>query len=250
MIKLSAPDWCFYREEIGPGAYYEKLREIGYNGVEMVDPVRWPAARAAGLSILNIAAPGIDQGLCRKEHHDELLPRISDAIALAAQNEIPHVIIYSGMGGGLADDEGMKNCRHGIERLLPETAGTGVTLVFEMLNIHDHPDHQANRGSYGFELARQISSPHLKILYDIYHMERMGDDGAADIIAQLPLISHLHVAESPGRGCPQADGTIKYNEIVPKVIAAGYEGYWGMEFEPGQDVLAELTKAGRLFMEF
>ena len=154
------------------------------------------------------------------------------------------------MGGGLSAEEGMNNCREGIEQLLSNTEDTGVTLAFEMLNVHDHPDHQASRSRYGFELIKKISSPYIKVLYDIYHMERMGEDSLADIVRELFHIAHLHVAESPGRGIPKTGGNIKYDEIVPKVMAAGYEGYWGMEFEPGRDVMAELAEAAKLFTRY
>jgi hydroxypyruvate isomerase len=247
MMKLSAPDWCFYKEDMEPAAYYEKLGELGYSGVEMVDPARWPAARAAGLEILNLAAPGIERGLNRRQHHPELVLQIRGLIALAGENDIPHIIVYSGARAGQPDEEGIKICRECIEQLLPDASKAGVTLVFEMLNTCDHPDHQASRSSFGFALADKVSSPRLRILYDIYHMERMGDDGAADIIAHLPLISHLHVAQSPGRDSPGAAGEIRYDDIVPRVVAAGYKGWWGMEFVPGPEAMAELAEAAALF---
>jgi len=247
MIKLSAPDWCFFKQGMDPEEYYGRLAELGYAGAEMVAPERFAAAKAAGLELVNLATPDLDIGLNRIENHPKQIQQARDTIALAGDNAVGHAIIYSGNRGGQPDERGIDNCRRAIEQLIPHAERAGVTLAFEMLNVHDHPDHQAAHGEFGFTLARLIDSPRLRILYDVYHMERMGDDGAADITSNLDLIAHLHVAESPGRGAPKKDGNIEYGRLVPKAVAAGYHAYWGMEFEPAGDPLEELAAAVRLF---
>ena len=90
----------------------------------------------------------------------------------------------------------------------------------------------------------------MKVLYDIYHMERMGEDSVKDIVGNLSLVSHIHVAESPKRTIPLPDGNIRYREIVKKVADAGYTGFWGMEFLPGDKVLGELKTAFNDFSSF
>ena len=255
-MKISVPDWCFYGK-IGVGArYYAALKEIGVDGVEMVAPERHAMARSAGLEILNAAAPGIETGLNRRENHAALLPQIRESIAMAKASGIPLVIIFSGNRAGqpgrpirqhLTDDQGIANCRAGVEALLPDAQKAGVVLGFEMLNSIDHADYQADHGSYGFALADAVDSPCLKLVYDVYHMERMGDDSGKDIVRRLDRIAHIHVAESPRRDAPRADGTIRYERIVPGVIQAGYNGYWGMEFIPGRDARQELCDSISLF---
>lgn len=209
----------------------------------MVDPVRWEQARSAGLSILNLSGPGMMRGLNRREHHAELLPQLRDAIALAGANGISQVIVFSGNRAGQSDAEGLANCRIGLEAILPEALRQHVTLVFEMLNSYDHVDYQADRGAYGFALVRQIASPALKLVYDIYHMERMGENCRDDILANLPVIAHVHVADTPRRTKPQSGGGLDYSQIVPAVIQAGYAGFWGMEFLSQDDPLDELAEA-------
>ena len=255
-MKLSVPDWCFYGK-IGEGdRYYAALKDSGVDGVEMVAPERHAMARAAGLEILNAAAPGMEEGLNRRGNHAALIPRIRESIAMAKAAGIPLVIIFSGNRAGqpgrrirrhFTDDQGIASCRAGVEALLSDAQKAGVVLGFEMLNSFDHPDYQADHGSYGFALADAVDSPWLKLVYDIYHMERMGDDSAKDVVGHLDRIAHLHVAESPGRGAPRPDGLIRYDRIIPKVTQAGYKGYWGMEFVPGRDALSELRDSVSLF---
>ena len=248
-MRISVPDWCYYGKLGDPAAYYETLRSMGVDGVEMVDPKRYSEARTAGLEILNLCAPGMTKGLNRREHHAELLPQIREAIEAARANRIPLVIVFSGNRAGQADHEGMDNCRRALEALLPSAEAARVTLGFEMLNSFDHVDYQADHGRYGFTLARRVNSPWLKLVYDIYHMERMGDDSARDIATNLDTIAHLHVAESPNRDRPLADGTIRYSHIVPAVSRAGYRGYWGLEFVPRGNPQDDLRASIALFQE-
>jgi hydroxypyruvate isomerase len=175
-IKLSVPDWCCFPKLGEPSRYYHILKTLGIDGVEMVDPSRYKAARAAGLEIINVAGPGKIQGLNHREHHTELLPQIRETIQQAQTQRIPLVIIFSGNRQGASDRDGFENCRRGIEALIPDAEKARVLLGFEMFNVFDHPDYQADHGSFGFELVRAVDSPWLKLLYDIYHMERMGDN--------------------------------------------------------------------------
>jgi len=115
-------------------------------------------------------------------------------------------------------------------------------LTFEMLCEADHPDYLADNGAFGFRLAREINSPAFKILYDIYHMHRMGEETCQAIIDNLDIIAHIHVAGSPLRDFPSPEGEINYGRILSEVHKAGYAGYWGLEFKPVSDPLQELTQ--------
>jgi hydroxypyruvate isomerase len=229
-IKLSAPDWCFYRKEFNPEEYYGKLREIGYAAVEMAPPEHWEALRNAGLKLLNIGAPGMETGLNNQDNHSSLIPEILNTIILASENGIPHVIIFSGNRRGIADSAGLENCKSAIEKLLPVAQNKNVTLIFEMFNGFDHQDYQADNSKFGFDLVEAFNSANLKILYDIYHMHRMGENVISDITSNLKHIAHLHVAGAPKRNFPDDFQGIDYPAITAAVMKAGYKGCWGMEF--------------------
>lgn len=250
-MKFSAADWCFINKSgLGAENYYSELRRIGYEAVEMTWSGHRAAARASGLEVINLCGPGMQKGLNRLEHHAELLPQIRQSIAEAEADRIPYVVLFSGNRDGQADAEGIRNCVAGIEQVVGDAAKAGVTLLFEMLNSYEHANYQADNSVYGFEVAKRIHSPALKIVYDIYHMERMGENAITDVIGNLDLIAHLHVAESPARTMPLAEGNIRYRKIVGKIARAGYAGYWGMEFLPGNDVLGDLRTALKEFTSF
>ncbi len=242
-IKFSAPDWCFFRENPDPAAYYRKLKQLGFTGVEMVDPSRWPAARSAGLSILNIPGPGMEKGLNRVENHAELVPKIRALIDQAAFEKIPHVIVFSGNRGGLDDRTGLSNCATALGPLAREADKARVTLIFEMFCQQNHPDYMADNSRFGFDLVQKVGSRSLKVLYDIYHMAQMGEDVIKDITGNLKSVAHIHVAEKPKRTAPLPAGEIPYGKIVRAVHEAGYSGYWGLEYHAAPDHFSEMGEA-------
>lgn len=245
--KLSAPDWCFLKSGVDPAAHYVRLKSLGFAGVEMVAPANRAAARAAGLEIINLSGPGMQHGLNRRANHATLLPQIRDCIAEAAANSIGQVIVFSGNRDGQADAQGQAACIEALRLLATDAVKAGVTLVLEMLNGFDHADYQADRSAFGFAVIDAVKSPAVRVLYDIYHMARMGDDPLRDIIGHLHVISHLHCAESPRRTMPKATGEIAYRDLYQRLTAAGYCGYWGLEFIPGSDVYGELAAAAAVF---
>jgi len=246
-LNLSTPDWCFFKPGYKATEYYRSLARIGYTGVEMVDPARWQATRDAGLSILNMSGPGMTEGLNRVENHPTLLPALIAAIKEAGRNGIGQLIVFSGNRGGQDRVIGLDNCVRGISTLVPHARQHRVTLAFEMLNSFDHVDYMADSSAFGFDLVRAVASPAVKVVYDIYHMHRMGEDVIADMVANLPHIAHVHVAGAPRRDFPGAGQEIDYASIVRRIHAEGYCGSWGMEFLPVGGSLAELREAARIF---
>ncbi len=252
-LKQSAADWCFFRGQADPVGYYRRLRELGYQGAELVPPERWSAVKAAGLKLVNVGAPGMQKGLNRKEHHSELLPQIRSLIQAAAENGIDHIILFSGNRDGQPDEAGLQNTIAAGKALASQAEAAGVGLVLELLNSFDHQDYQADSGTYIFEFARAVSSPAVKVLYDVYHAHRMLRAGAPgvclpdDLLNHLEYVGHIHVAGSPKRDFPGSQQEIDYRSLVAQVHAAGYRGFWGQEFVPAGDPFAELAEARKLF---
>ncbi len=252
-LKLSASEWCYLKGKEGDAAtFYAGLSELGYGAIEMPSRHHWDAASRAGLRVLNIAGPGMsgDVSLNRREQHGVLLPQLRECIALASASGIEQVIIFSGNRQGLEDDAGLRACVEGAKALAGQAEQAGVTLTLEVLNRFDHPDYQADSGAFAFDFAWAVSSPAVRVLYDIYHMHRMGEDVRAEVVRHLEYIAHLHVAGSPARNTPDERQAINYAGFVTDVLNAGYGGWWGMEFLPGGDPIAELDAAGALFRSY
>ena len=248
----SAPDWCFLKPPLDPAAYYRGLRAIGFTAAEIVPPERLALAHAAGLRVLSLFGHDQSRGLNRPEDHPATFAALRSAFALAAQNHIPHVICFSGARHGAPDSAGIQHCITALRTLAPEAAAANVTLTLEVFNKFDHPGYQADSSAYAFEVVRAVNSPNVKVLFDIYHMHRMGEPVTEVILENLPHIAHLHIAGSPLRNFPAPPPTqqIDYATLVRRVHAAGYRGYWGHEYHPVKDSLTELAVSYALFASY
>ena len=77
----------------------------------------------------------------------------------------------------------------------------------------------------GLAICREVNSPRLAQLADIFHM-MMGGDDPASIVAAGPLLSHCHVAEYGSRLFPGSNPgvTAKLKPYFDALKAAGYTG--------------------------
>jgi hydroxypyruvate isomerase len=95
----------------------------------------------------------------------------------------------------------------------------------------DHPGYFLHGSAAGFDLVRAVGSPHIKLLYDIYHMQVMEGNVIQTLTANLDAVGHVHVADVPGRHQP-GTGELHYGNIFAALREAGYDHYVGFEFEP------------------
>jgi hydroxypyruvate isomerase len=250
-MKQCVPEWCFFRKDMDPHAAFARLKSMGYAGLEMIDPSRWGAAASAGLPLVTMAASGMQDGLNKAVNREKLSASIRESIAQAKSAGIPIVVVFSGNRQDQPDAEGMTSCVRAFKDLARSAESAGVTLAFEMLNSIDHADYMADSSAFGFQLARAVGSPRFRVLYDIYHMHRMGESTLRDILDNLDLICHLHVAGSPRRDFPGLRQEIDYAKIVREVTAAGYAGFWGQEFPAEHaDPFPDLEAAVMLFNRY
>jgi len=249
-LRLSAAEWCFYREGCDPADVYARLHLAGYAALEMVAEPRWPIARRANLQIRTIAAPGMHDGLNQVANHATLVPAIIELMQKAKANQITQVIVFSGSRRGQSDDKGKRNCATALGRLADAAEAVGVTLLLEVLNTYDHADYQCCSGKFAFEVAQAVRSSHVKVLYDIYHGHRMGENVMDTVVKNVEYIGHLHVAGSPKRHLPGEQQAIDYGKVVREVMAAGYQGYWGQEFCCGDDSVEQYCRAAALFQSY
>jgi hydroxypyruvate isomerase len=246
---FSAADWCFVKPEDDAAAYYRHLMNAGYSAAEMVPPARWGMARGAGLRLLNVAGA---RGLNLADQRSEVVAQMRDQISQLAREKIEQLIVFSGDRRGQNQAAGIRNCIAALKEVAADAERARVVLTLEAFNTFDHPDYDADNSDYGFDVARGVSSPAVKVLYDLYHMHRMGEDVAAKVIANLEYVAHLHVAGSPRRDFPNDGQSLDYEAVVRQIHHAGYRDAWGMEFLPqtGSDAGDLLTRAASLFRGF
>src|SRR4051794_912960 len=102
-----------------------------------------------------------------------------------------------------------------------EIAGRhGLPLLLEPLNDTDHPHFFVTGTEHGLRLLEAAGSPHVKLLYDVYHSAVMGEDPGVPIAGKGDLIGHVHVADNPGRREP-GTGVIDWSTVLRRLDEAG-----------------------------
>ena len=132
-----------------------------------------------------------------------------------------------------------------LKACIPVLEENDMVLMIEPLNTRtDHPGYFLSSAQEGFEIIREVNDPHVRLLYDMYHQYVTGDFSAEEIVKNLDLIAHFHLAGYPGRKEPGNDET-DYPAALAKIKSAGYTGTVGLEYFPDGDPLTELKR----FME-
>ena len=78
------------------------------------------------------------------------------------------------------------------------------------------------------ELIKLVNSEHLKILYDIYHMQIMEGNVLETLQKYHQAIGYIHIANVPYR-CEPWIGELDYKFIL-KELSKVYTGFVGFEF--------------------
>src|SRR5690606_19607338 len=189
----------------------------------------------------------LEDGLNKRENHERITREIEANLKLAAEWNIPNLIVFSGNRDGLDDQTGAEITAEGLRGVAKLAEDAGITLVLELLNSKvDHPDYQCDHTAWGIEVCRMVDSPRVKLLYDIYHMQVMEGDVIRTIQQHHGWFGHYHTAGNPGRNDLDDQQEIFYPPIFRAIAATGYDGYIGHEFIPKADPAAALRAAHEL----
>lgn len=245
-INQSVSWWCFANRGVDDDTLLAKIKTMGYKGVELVGESLFDRVRDAGLAIVSHGGhQSISRGLNDLGEHDRIEREIERALALAVRYEIPTLIVFSGdRRDGLTDDEGAENTARGLQRVARAAEEAGVNLVMELLNSKvDHRNYQGDHTAWGIRVCEMVNSPHVKLLYDIYHMQIMEGDVIQTIRDFNTHFGHYHTAGVPGRHDLDDTQELNYPPILRAIAETGYDGYVGHEFIPKGDPVAAIEAA-------
>lgn len=245
-IKQSVCKWCY---SMPLDDLCRHAAAIGLQSVELLNPDEWDAPKKHGLTCAvasYVKSNPIPRGFNRIEHHDSIVKELEERLPLVKAAGFPNQIVFSGNRDGQDDKEGIKNCIIGLKRITPLAEKMGVTIVMELLNSKDHRDYQCDRTAYGVEVVKGVGSDRFKLLYDIYHMQRMEGDVIDTIQKNIQHIAHFHTGGVPGRAEIDETQELNYATICKAIIDTGYKGYLGQEFVPRKDPVASLKQAAMI----
>ena len=178
------------------------------------------------------------------KNHDALVTLYEDLIPKAAKAGIKNLITFSGNRNGLSDEDGLINCKKGLQRIMKTAEKYDVTITMELLNSKvNHRDYQCDHTDWGAALCEMVGSDKFKLLYDIYHMQIMEGDVIATIKKYSQYISHYHTGGVPGRHEIDDTQELNYPAIMKAIVDTGYKGFIGQEFIPAKtDKIASLKQ--------
>lgn len=232
----------------------KEIAAIGYPAIEIWgrdDDFSSLCEAAAGYGLKMVSTGGhgmITGGLNDPANHDRIESELHESIDVAAAHGVAGLICFSGNRiPGMDEQDAIDNTAAGLRRAAPYAEAKGVTLNLELLNSKvDHAGYQCDNTEWGLAAIRQVNSPNVKLLYDIYHMQIMEGDVIRTMTGNLDAIGHIHTAGNPGRNELDDNQELNYRGICRALSEAGYDGYVGHEFRPRGDVIESLRQAYEL----
>jgi hydroxypyruvate isomerase len=229
----------------------EIVAEAGYQGVELVgefhtwssDEMQRVMAKMRTLHLRFDMISGVKSGFADPNGTSGLLAELTEQFKTAKTLESPQVNLKSGPRiGTLSPAAQHAACVENLKRAADLAAANNIQIVIEPIDPIESPTMFMTSVSEGFDIAREVASPHLRVLYDFYHEQR----GAGNLIEKLEknidLVALVHIADVPGRHEP-GTGEIDYRNIYRKLAQLKYDKFITMEFYPSQDPVATLKKA-------
>lgn len=236
--------WCY------SGVSLDQLcqwgAQLGLRGIDLLEVPEFEIPRRYGLiCTMGYAGGGtVTDALNRVENHAAIEAAFRKNIPLAAKAGVPNVITFSGSRRGMSDEEGARNTIAGLNRLKPVAEEYGVTICLELLNSKvNHPDYMADHTAWGARVMREVNSPRVRLLYDIYHMQIMEGDLIDTIRQNIGAIGHFHTGGVPGRHEIDATQEIQYQAVAKAIADTGFSGYVAHEFVPAGDSFTGLRQA-------
>jgi hydroxypyruvate isomerase len=203
--------------------------------------------------------PPFVRGYNNPDHWPKVMKATQEAIDAAAANGFPNVICFTGYSAKnpsdpksphIPPDEGAKNCVAGLKKVIGYAEQKNVNLCLEILNSREtshpmkgHPGYQGDHTDYCIDIIKQVGSPRMKLLLDVYHVQIMDGDLIRRIRQHRDYIGHVHTAGCPGRGELNARQEINYRPVMEALLEIGYVGYVGQEFIPTRDPYEGLRQA-------
>jgi hydroxypyruvate isomerase len=250
-VNHSACRWCY--DKIPFEELVVNAKRIGLQSIELTGPDEWDILKKHDMTAAigwgkYPEGMGLPNFFNKVKNHDLLVQFYEDLIPKAAKAGVKNLITFSGNRNGLSDEQGLINCKIGLQRIMKVAEKHDVTISMELLNSKvNHKDYQADHTEWGAVLCEMVGSDKFKLLYDIYHMQIMEGDVIATIKKNYQYISHYHTGGVPGRNEIDETQELNYSAIIKSIYDTGYKGFIGQEFIPAKaDKMASLEQAVKI----
>lgn len=231
------------------GSMEDRIRqaaELGFPAIEF-----WPyqgkniEAMAAILREHNMTATqftgwGFGRELNRPDAApDNFLRGIEESCAVAEQ--LPGCTMFTVVAGdvidGVSHEAMLAAVAEKLKRAAPILERHNKTAIVEPMNPFNHPGHCLYGSRDGIALCEAVGSKHVKLNWDLFHMQRYEGNVIDAMRRGREHIGYLQMADAPDRNEP-GTGEMNYTNIFRAIREIGYTLPVGLECNPqGGDVL-------------
>lgn len=223
---------------------FKAAKDQGFDAVEIQFPYSLEATTIAGLLqqhelklvLFNVDADDLLQGgeglACVPGKTDQFKQAVQQTLEYAEVLKPDVINVLPGRCLNIENSaEYQQTFTQNLHYALMQFSPLGIKTVFEAINHFDMPGFIINNSRQMLDLLQTLNHPDLYLQYDIYHMQRMGDDCADFIGKHAEKIAHIQFADVPGRGQP-GTGNIDFEHLFHAIENSEYNGYLGAEYLP------------------
>lgn len=232
---------------------FERLKEIGFDGVEIpifdreVEKYAELGARLGelGLERLAVSARGADDNPLAPDRSEAVAAtraNLDSAAALGATLICGPLAAPLGVftGSGPTDEERGRAVEY-LREVAPYAEERGVTVALEYLNRFEM--YLTNCAADLAALVREVDRPRIRMMYDTFHAHIEEKDPRTALRECADVLVHVHVSESD-RATP-GEGQVAWDDTFAGLREIGYDRW--VVIEAFGDALPELAGATKIW---
>lgn len=173
----------------------------------------------------------LSHGILNSGRKDDFVYALKESIPIYKKLAASAMIVLVGERLDLPYEIQIKNIIEVLKGAAVIAEKENINLVVEPLNDYDRKNYFLPRAYEIAEIIREVNSPNIKLLLDLYHEQLMAGNLINTIIRNIDIIGHVHIADVPGRHEP-GSGEINYINILNILKKFNYKNYVGFEFRP------------------
>ena len=232
--------------------FYDRFAEVAKEGFSHVEFWSWSTKdlgrvtaelRAHNLSVASISGDQ-DYSLVCADEREGYLDYLRRSIEAAKALRCPTLVVHSDAIGPdgkisasashLSDEEKFAAAVETLRLGAKMAREAGCALVLEALNTNTQPGCFLHDSKTAQRIIDLVDSHHVRLLYDIWHMEQMEGAIPETVRALGGRIGYVHIADSLGRHEPET-GDIDFSAFKQALTDIGYDGILGFELTPSVD---------------
>ncbi len=221
-------------------------RDQGFEAVEfMFQPDQAPAAIVAALrdngqqlALMNTPAGNFEAGerglACLPNQRQNFRSGLLRAFEVATAAGCPRLHVMAGVAPAGADHRALEACfLDNLAWAAEQAQRAGLILLLEPINQRDIPGYFLHNYDVAERVLGEMALPHLRLQFDMYHVQLVHGDVSKRLERQLPLIEHIQIANPPDRREP-GNGELDYGFLLRRLDDLGYAGWVGCEYRPSR----------------